>query len=48
MKSVIDRYGKTKEEQQVVTNPNSELKVFTTQLLYSEVPLEVKLMYILF
>ncbi|KAM0897083.1 hypothetical protein ACQ4PT_022788 [Festuca glaucescens] len=26
MKSVIDRYGKTKEGQQVVTNPNSELK----------------------
>ncbi|XP_020408190.1 MADS-box transcription factor 27 isoform X2 [Zea mays] len=26
MKSVIDRYGKAKEEQQVVTNPNSELK----------------------
>uniref|UniRef100_A0ACD5Z1P0 Uncharacterized protein n=1 Tax=Avena sativa TaxID=4498 RepID=A0ACD5Z1P0_AVESA len=26
MKSVIDRYGKTKEEQQVVANPNSELK----------------------
>uniref|UniRef100_A0ACD5ZIS6 Uncharacterized protein n=1 Tax=Avena sativa TaxID=4498 RepID=A0ACD5ZIS6_AVESA len=26
MKSVIDRYGKTKEEQQVVSNPNSELK----------------------
>ncbi|XP_062222953.1 MADS-box transcription factor 27 isoform X4 [Phragmites australis] len=26
MKSVIDRYGKAKEEQQVVANPNSELK----------------------
>ncbi|KAM0897181.1 hypothetical protein ACQ4PT_022726 [Festuca glaucescens] len=26
MNSVIDRYGKTKEGQQVVTNPNSELK----------------------
>ncbi|XP_024316114.1 MADS-box transcription factor 27-like isoform X1 [Brachypodium distachyon] len=26
MKSVIDRYGKTKDEQQVVANPNSELK----------------------
>ncbi|KAM0897180.1 hypothetical protein ACQ4PT_022726 [Festuca glaucescens] len=48
MNSVIDRYGKTKEGQQVVTNPNSELKVFTPQLLYSEVSLEVKLMYILF
>nr|CAB3447019.1 unnamed protein product [Digitaria exilis] len=28
MKSVIDRYGKAKEEQQVATNPNSELKVW--------------------
>ncbi|XP_024316115.1 MADS-box transcription factor 27-like isoform X2 [Brachypodium distachyon] len=27
MKSVIDRYGKTKDEQQVVANPNSELKL---------------------
>ncbi|XP_062219429.1 MADS-box transcription factor 27-like isoform X2 [Phragmites australis] len=26
MKSVIDRYGKAKEEQQAVPNPNSELK----------------------
>ncbi|CAM0945528.1 unnamed protein product [Alopecurus aequalis] len=26
MKSVIDRYGKTKDEQQVVANPHSELK----------------------
>ncbi|CAL4968606.1 unnamed protein product [Urochloa decumbens] len=26
MKSVIDRYGKAKEEQQVAANPNSELK----------------------
>ncbi|XP_024311409.1 MADS-box transcription factor 27 isoform X4 [Brachypodium distachyon] len=26
MKSVIDRYGRAKEEQQPVTNPNSELK----------------------
>lgn len=34
MKSVIDRYGKAKEEQQVVANPNSELKVCSR---YSEV-----------
>jgi len=34
MKSVIDRYGKAKEEQQVVANPNSELKVRSR---YSEV-----------
>uniref|UniRef100_A0A453C563 MADS-box domain-containing protein n=1 Tax=Aegilops tauschii subsp. strangulata TaxID=200361 RepID=A0A453C563_AEGTS len=27
MKSVIDRYGRAKEEQQLVANPNSELKV---------------------
>nr|BAD29571.1 putative transcription factor MADS27 [Oryza sativa Japonica Group] len=27
MKSVIDRYGKSKDEQQAVANPNSELKV---------------------
>uniref|UniRef100_A0A0D3F6V2 MADS-box domain-containing protein n=2 Tax=Oryza TaxID=4527 RepID=A0A0D3F6V2_9ORYZ len=26
MKSVIDRYGKSKDEQQAVANPNSELK----------------------
>uniref|UniRef100_A0A453C547 MADS-box domain-containing protein n=1 Tax=Aegilops tauschii subsp. strangulata TaxID=200361 RepID=A0A453C547_AEGTS len=26
MKSVIDRYGRAKEEQQLVANPNSELK----------------------
>ncbi|KAL6634621.1 hypothetical protein ACP70R_027292 [Stipagrostis hirtigluma subsp. patula] len=29
MKSVIDRYGKAKEEQQVAANPNSELKLAT-------------------
>jgi len=27
MKSVIDRYGRAKEEQQLVANPNTELKV---------------------
>ncbi|TVU14175.1 hypothetical protein EJB05_37622 [Eragrostis curvula] len=27
MKQVIDRYGRMKEEQQQVANPNSELKV---------------------
>jgi hypothetical protein len=32
MKSVIDRYGKAKEEQQVAANPNSELKVCSNNL----------------
>jgi hypothetical protein len=27
MKSVIDRYGRGKEEEQLVANPNTELKV---------------------
>jgi hypothetical protein len=27
MKSVIDRYGRAKEDEQLVANPNSELKV---------------------
>jgi hypothetical protein len=27
MKSVIDRYGRAKEDQQLVANPNTELKV---------------------
>jgi hypothetical protein len=32
MKSVIDRYGKAKEEQQVAANHNSELKVCYKQI----------------
>jgi hypothetical protein len=32
MKSVIDRYGKAKEEQQVAANPNSELQVCYKQV----------------
>ena len=27
MKSVIDRYGRAKDEEQLVANPNTELKV---------------------
>ncbi|KAJ1279694.1 hypothetical protein BS78_04G174300 [Paspalum vaginatum] len=40
MKSVIDRYGKAKEEHQVVANPNSELKVCSLDkfpYIYSQV-----------
>lgn len=33
MKSVIDRYGKSKDEQQAVANPNSELKVWFPRLI---------------